>query len=239
MRQIVRLDAGSRRLEFHTTVDWHEAHTLLKVCFPLAVRAPNATYEMPFGYAERPTHYSTSCDRARYEVPGHRWADLSEHGFGAALLTDSKYGYSCYGNELRVSACCARRRAPTPRPTWAGTSSRTRCSRTPAAGARPASSREAARFNAPLRWATATRPTRVVRRGRRPEPRARHDQARRGLRRARAAALRGARRARRRARAARRCRSRRRGARTRSRTTARRSRSTTARSSSRTGRTRS
>src|SRR5436190_15624006 len=57
---------------------------------------------MPFGYAERPTHYSTSFDRARYEVPGHRFADLSEHGFGAAVLTDSKYGYSCYGGELRV-----------------------------------------------------------------------------------------------------------------------------------------
>jgi alpha-mannosidase len=103
MTQVVRLDAGSRRVEFHTTVDWHESHTFLKVCFPLAVRAANATYEMPFGYAERPTHYSTSYDRARYEVPGHRWADLSEHGFGAAVLTDSKYGYSCYGSELRIS----------------------------------------------------------------------------------------------------------------------------------------
>jgi alpha-mannosidase len=58
---------------------------------------------MPFGFAERPTHYSTTFDRARYEVPGHRFADLSEHGFGAAILTDSKYGYSCFGNELRVS----------------------------------------------------------------------------------------------------------------------------------------
>jgi alpha-mannosidase len=103
LRQVVRLDAGERRLEFHTTVDWHEEHKLLKVCFPVDVRASNATYEMPFGYAERPTHRSTSFDRARYEVPGHRWADLSEHGFGAALLTDSKYGYSCYGNELRIS----------------------------------------------------------------------------------------------------------------------------------------
>ena len=102
-RQVVRLDAGSRRLEFHATVDWRERHTLLKVCFPLAVRSGTATYEMPFGYAERPTHYSTSFDRARYEVPGHRFADLSEHGFGAAVLTDSKYGYSCYGGELRVS----------------------------------------------------------------------------------------------------------------------------------------
>ncbi|HEX3806414.1 MAG TPA: glycoside hydrolase family 38 C-terminal domain-containing protein [Gaiellaceae bacterium] len=103
LRQIVRLDAGAGRVELHTTVDWHEEHTLLKACFPLAVHAPNATYEMPFGYAERPTHYTTSFDRARYEVPGHRFADLSEHGFGAAVLTDSKYGYSCFGNELRVS----------------------------------------------------------------------------------------------------------------------------------------
>ncbi|HVU78089.1 MAG TPA: glycoside hydrolase family 38 C-terminal domain-containing protein [Gaiellaceae bacterium] len=103
LRQVVRLDAGARRVEFRTTVDWHEEHVLLKTCFPLEVHAPTATYEAPFGYAERPTHYSTSFDRAKYEVPGHRFADLSEHGFGAALLTDSKYGYSCFGNELRVS----------------------------------------------------------------------------------------------------------------------------------------
>ena len=103
LRQVVRLDAGARRVEFHTTVDWQEEHTLLKVAFPLAIRASGATYEMPFGYAERPTHFSTSFDRARYEVPGHRFADLSEHGFGAAVLTDSKYGYSCHGSELRVS----------------------------------------------------------------------------------------------------------------------------------------
>ena len=103
MRQVVRLDAGSPLLEFHTTVDWRESHTLLKVCFPLAVRATTATYEMPFGYAERPTHYSTSWDRARYEVPGHRWADLSEHGFGVALLNDCKYGWSCHGSDLRLS----------------------------------------------------------------------------------------------------------------------------------------
>jgi alpha-mannosidase len=103
LTQVVRLDAGSRRLEFRTTVEWHEARTLLKACFPLAVHAPSATYEMQFGYAERPTHFSTARDAARYEVPGHRFADLSEHGFGAALLTDSKYGYSCFGGELRVS----------------------------------------------------------------------------------------------------------------------------------------
>jgi alpha-mannosidase len=151
MRQIVRLDAGARRLELHTTVDWHESHTLLKVCFPLAVRSPNATYEMPFGYAERPTHYSTSFDRARYEVPGHRFADLSEHGFGAAVLTDSKYGYSCYGGDLRVSLL---RSTKSPDPEADMGRHEFAYALVPHAGGwREAGIvREGVLFNAPLRW---------------------------------------------------------------------------------------
>jgi alpha-mannosidase len=103
MRQAVRLDAHSRRLEFHCHCDWHESHRILKVVFPVNVRAMNATYEMQFGVAERPTHFNTSYDLARYEVPGHRWSDLSEHGFGVALLSESKYGYSTFGNVMRMS----------------------------------------------------------------------------------------------------------------------------------------
>jgi alpha-mannosidase len=154
MRQVVRLDAGSRCLELHTTVDWHESHALLKVCFPLAVRAPNATYEMPFGYAERPTHYSTSWDRARYEVPGHRFADLSEHGFGVAVLTDSNYGYSCYGHELRVSLLRAPK-SPDPEADQ-GRHELAYAVLPHAGGWREAGVLgEAIRFNAPLRWAAA------------------------------------------------------------------------------------
>ena len=103
LRQTIRLDAGARRLEVHTTADWHEAHRLLKVAFPLAVHADEATYETAFGVVRRPTHFSTRHDLARFEVPGHRFADLSEHGFGVALLTDSKYGWSALGDTLRIS----------------------------------------------------------------------------------------------------------------------------------------
>lgn len=153
MRQVVRLDAGSPRLEFHTTVDWQESHTLLKACFPVDVRAPNATYEMPFGYAERPTHYSTSFDRAKYEVPGHRFADLSEHGFGAALLTDSKYGYSCHGGHLRVSLLRSPK-SPDPEADM-GAHEFAYALMPHAGGWREAGVlREAATFNAPLRWTT-------------------------------------------------------------------------------------
>ena len=39
MTQIMRLQAGSRRLEFHTDVEWHERHRFLKVAFPVSVRS--------------------------------------------------------------------------------------------------------------------------------------------------------------------------------------------------------
>ncbi|MES1246911.1 MAG: glycoside hydrolase family 38 C-terminal domain-containing protein, partial [Actinomycetota bacterium] len=151
IRQVVRLDAGSPRLEFHTTVEWHEEHTLLKVCFPLAVRASNATYEMPFGYAERPTHYTSSFDRARYEVPGHRFADLSEHGFGAALLSESKYGYSCYGGDLRLTLLRSPK-SPDPEADM-GTHAFAYALLPHTGGWRDGGVlREATLFNAPLRW---------------------------------------------------------------------------------------
>ena len=155
LRQVVRLDAGSRRLEFRTEVDWHESHRLLKVCFPLAVRAPRATYEMPFGYAERPTHFSTSRDAAQYEVPGHRFADLSEHGFGAAVLTDSKYGYSCHRSELRVSLLRAPK-SPDPDADMGRHEFAYALFPHPGGWREACVLAEAIRFNAPLRWRHGT-----------------------------------------------------------------------------------
>jgi alpha-mannosidase len=151
MRQVIRLDAGARRLEFHCEVDWRERRTMLKVLFPVAVRAVNATYQMQFGYTERPTHYSTSHDLARFEVPGHRFADLSEHGFGVALLTDSKYGYSAFGDTLRISLL----RAPkAPDPTADMGEHAFAYAILPHAGGWQEGGvvAEARAFNAPLRW---------------------------------------------------------------------------------------
>lgn len=103
LEQRVRLDAGSRRLEFRCRIDWHERHRVLKVAFPLLVHAQAATYGAQFGVHRRPTHRNTAADLARFEVPGRRFADLSEHGFGVALLTDSTHGFSACGNELRLT----------------------------------------------------------------------------------------------------------------------------------------
>ncbi|NGZ74454.1 alpha-mannosidase [Saccharibacillus alkalitolerans] len=101
--QDVRVYAGSRRIDFETAVDWHERHQLLKVAFPVAVRAVEATYDIQFGNVKRPTHWNTSWDYARFETVGHQWADLSERGYGVSLLNDCKYGYDIKENVMRLT----------------------------------------------------------------------------------------------------------------------------------------
>ncbi|HUR22967.1 MAG TPA: alpha-mannosidase [Acidimicrobiales bacterium] len=103
LEQTLVLNPGSRRLDFVTTVDWHERHRFLKVAFPVAVHTERATFEIQFGHVSRPTHENTSWEQARFEVCAHRWADLSETGYGVALLNDCKYGYDVRGDILRLS----------------------------------------------------------------------------------------------------------------------------------------
>ncbi len=94
---------NSPRIDFVTKVDWQERQTIVKVAFPLEIRATNATYEVQFGAVERPTHRNTSWDQSKFEVSGHRWADLSEAGYGVSLLNDCKYGFDTRENVLRLT----------------------------------------------------------------------------------------------------------------------------------------
>ncbi|MBM6994682.1 alpha-mannosidase [Paenibacillus sp. DXFW5] len=92
-----------KRIDFQTKVNWNEAHKLLKVGFPIDVVTDKATYEIPFGALERPTHRNTSWEQAQFEVCGHRFADVSERGYGVSLLNDCKYGYDIQGSTIRLS----------------------------------------------------------------------------------------------------------------------------------------
>lgn len=107
--QRMTLTAGSRQIDFHNRVDWQEDHRVLKVAFPVEVKSLRATYEIQFGHVERPTHQNTSWDAARFEVCAHKWADLSEAGYGVALFNDCKYGHDIRGNVMRLTLL----RAPT------------------------------------------------------------------------------------------------------------------------------
>ena len=103
LEQDIVLRAGSARIDFPTELNWQESQKMLKVAFPVDILSPRATYEIQYGHLERPTHTNTSWDLARFEVCGQKWADLSETGYGVALLNDCKYGYDIQGNVLRLS----------------------------------------------------------------------------------------------------------------------------------------
>ena len=152
LTQTIRLDAASGRLDFDTAIDWRERRTLLKAAFPLAPRAARATYETLFGAVERPTHANTDADLAQYEVPGHRWADLSEPAFGVSLLTDSRYGYATFGQVMSLSLL--RGTTSPDRHADLGTHHLAYALYPHAAGWRDAGTvGEAARFNRPVLWA--------------------------------------------------------------------------------------
>jgi alpha-mannosidase len=89
--------------EFGLATEWKELGSgdrpspFLKVAFDVASGPqPKLTCQIPFGTIEKPTDNS--------EVPALKFADLSDdNAGGAALLNDSKHGYSASGNTIRLS----------------------------------------------------------------------------------------------------------------------------------------
>ena len=97
------IHAGLPRIDFPTQVDWREHQVLLKAAFPVTVNSPRATFEIQWGNVERPTHWNTSWDWARFESCAHKWIDLSEGDYGVSLLNDCKYGHDVKGHTMRLT----------------------------------------------------------------------------------------------------------------------------------------
>ncbi len=90
-------------MDFKTVVDWRESRKLLRVSNVTTVRAAHASYDTQFGYVQRPTTWNTSWDISKFEVVGHKFANLSGYNYGISLMSDSKYGFGCRDQEMRLS----------------------------------------------------------------------------------------------------------------------------------------
>ncbi|MBD2431667.1 MULTISPECIES: alpha-mannosidase [Fischerella] len=117
------LSTTSPMLKIAMKVDWQQEHVLVKAAFPLNLEADFATYEIPCGAIRRPTKPQTPAEKAKWEVPALRWADLTEemgdkpdkgelftnpqskiqNPYGVSLLNDCKYGYDAQPNQLRLT----------------------------------------------------------------------------------------------------------------------------------------
>ncbi|WP_427173661.1 alpha-mannosidase [Arthrobacter sp. 92] len=91
--QRISLEAGSASLGITTAVDWQEREKLLKIGFPLDLRADRSASETQFGHVYRPTHVNTSWEAAKFEICAHRWIHVGEPGYGVAVTNGSSYGH--------------------------------------------------------------------------------------------------------------------------------------------------
>ena len=97
------IDDQPSYIEMTSEVEWRENMKFLKVEFPVDIVNTEASYETQYGIIRRATHYNTSWDMAKFEVCCHKWADLSENGYGVSIINDSKYGFATSGNMMRLS----------------------------------------------------------------------------------------------------------------------------------------
>ncbi|GAB2861154.1 alpha-mannosidase [Lentzea nigeriaca] len=93
LTQTIRLREGAKQVDFETEVDWQEREKLLKIAFPLDLRAEVSTAETQFGHLHRPVHTNTSWEAAKFEICAHRFLHVGEPGYGVAVVNDSTYGH--------------------------------------------------------------------------------------------------------------------------------------------------
>lgn len=103
IKQSIELRKGEKLLRFSHEVDWKEHHKMLRVHFYPVIQANEATYEIQFGVVKRSTKLNTSWDKALFEVPAHKFADLSQPDYGVALINDCKYGYRIVEGEMELN----------------------------------------------------------------------------------------------------------------------------------------
>jgi len=103
IEQIIYIYNHIPRIDFATRIDWKERQILLKAAFPVDVHSEKATFDIQYGNVERPTHWNTSWDYARFESVAHKWVDISEDGYGVSLLNDCKYGHDVKDGVIRIT----------------------------------------------------------------------------------------------------------------------------------------
>lgn len=95
--------SDSMQIVFETKMNWQDSHRFLKTAFDTTIHTDYASQEIQFGYIRRPTNRNTSIEKAKFEVSNHKYTDLSESRYGAAILNDCKYGISVKDSGMHLS----------------------------------------------------------------------------------------------------------------------------------------
>lgn len=103
LKQDMIFYADSPEVVFETRMDWQDDHRFLKTAFDTNIQTDITSQEVQFGYIRRVTNRNTEIEKAKFEVSNHKYTDLSETRYGAAVLNDCKYGISVKDSQMRLS----------------------------------------------------------------------------------------------------------------------------------------
>ncbi len=105
-------------IEIQFRVDWRAERRMAKLFVPVTFYSEYTLFDQPYGWVKRRNPLSpnaTLYDRAKWEVPGIMWADISrEDGLGVSILDDGRYGYDFGGDFIRLTLL----RSPRYPPKW-------------------------------------------------------------------------------------------------------------------------
>lgn len=101
--QVMCLYNDKKRIDFKTQVEWNERQKVMKVAFPVNIRAVDARFDIQYGNIRRPITRNNSWEAAKFEVVAHKWVDMWETGFGLALMNDCKYGHDIKDDTIRLT----------------------------------------------------------------------------------------------------------------------------------------
>lgn len=90
----VSLRSGEPFVRVELDCDWETRHMLLRVENWLPLRAQSVTYGTPHGTIERSATAASAADRAKFEVPGQRFAFVRDASAGLVLFALDTYGWS-------------------------------------------------------------------------------------------------------------------------------------------------
>ena len=98
MAQDFTMYPGVDRVDIRLNAEFYHMKRMLKVSFPINADSGFATYETSFGAVERPTDRITPFQIARFEVPGHKWIDVTDKSgdYGVSILNDARYGFDSW-----------------------------------------------------------------------------------------------------------------------------------------------
>ena len=100
---VISLDEVNAYLRYDAKIDWQESDRMLRTSFDTAVITDKAGFDIQYGMIHRTNDENTTWDKAKFEVCGHKFADLSEGDWGVSLLNDCKYGFRVKGGTIDMN----------------------------------------------------------------------------------------------------------------------------------------